>query len=751
MNKKRATTKTLCMVLAVLILNVYPRGVQAQEVVIDLADPPSSVPILRIYGDDEGDRLGSFRSQGIGFGQINGDACDDLIAGADRADTAAGEDAGEVYVLYGDVSLASGTIDLNTNGAISSIGETRILGEWPSGRLGKSVCSGDVDGDGFDDVIIGAHGPNIQGGSGAVYVVYGSAALPATLIDLSSPPPSVSVTRIYHGLDSAFGRAVASGDFDADGYDDIIAGAPNIFDETGEVYIIWGAGLRASPPMIINPNQGFTFGTTRIIADPSSDAARLGFSVAAGDMNADGYADMIMGAPGADPNGVEDAGEFWVLFGGEIVPNAIVTLGVTGGKVVTGNEKIPRVGIHKIRGMGTFQLALVAYAITFFLLYSGFGMVSTGAVKDKDPQTQKTTGSAYVIPTEQFQGDIQTHVFTLDSYNQFNISRFVGKEEDDYLGSCVSIYQRNKFWKAMLSAPKSDPLGRDGAGEVYLYQDFQPGLIRLLDTPSSTLLIGPEAGAKLGASFALGADLNGDGQPDVGTTLPYLDNSLADPVIPNTGGLAVYFGSKQQDDDDFIIGSRYYKPGFAPWGGIGGRLSAEFGLWLKYGDGDDGQGGVSQATTRRYFDHSLIQGLGNGTKTDVYNGFWYVDPDRENFTLTPRLRLHYDIGDGLNASRLAVYESQQPTGPWNPVPGFSHDQMRQQFEFNFPTEMVGPRYFALAEDMQLPRTDYYFLGGSLWYEDALNSLGIPEAEQLDQNGDNAFDQEDLYLRFQIKF
>ena len=180
------------------------------------------------------------------------------------------------------------------------------------------MASGDINNDGYDDIIIGAHVAAPPGGDGAgeTYVIFGSSSPPAT-IDLSFQSADITVYGDDGG--DCSGRAVASGDVNGDGYNDIIIGALNADppggNEAGETYVIFGSSY-PSPPYTVDLNSQIADIT--IYGDDGADYS--GRAVASGDIHGDGYHDIIIGAYGADPPGRSYAGETYVIFGGEIFP-----------------------------------------------------------------------------------------------------------------------------------------------------------------------------------------------------------------------------------------------------------------------------------------------------------------------------------------------------------------------------------------------------------------------------------------------
>ncbi len=269
---------------------------------------------FRIDGTDVGDQSGFSVASA---GDVNGDGFDDLIIGASLADPNGDSNAGESYVVFGKASGFGASLDLSS---LNGSNGFRIDGIDAVDASGRSIASaGDVNGDGFDDLIIGAAGadPNGDSAAGESYVVFGKASGFGASLDLAALNGTNGFRIDGIDADDRSGRSVASaGDFNGDGFDDLIIGAyggdPNGDGYAGESYVVFGkaSGFGASLDLAtLNGTNGF-----RIDGIDADD--RSGISIAsAGDVNGDGFDDLIIGAYRADPNGDSQAGESYVVFG----------------------------------------------------------------------------------------------------------------------------------------------------------------------------------------------------------------------------------------------------------------------------------------------------------------------------------------------------------------------------------------------------------------------------------------------------
>ena len=168
-------------------------------------------------------------------GDVNGDGKDDVIVGASNADNNARTDSGSAYVIYGSGSPG----DLDLSGLTQAQG-FRIDGAAADDRLGYSADgAGDVNGDGYDDVIVGAYNAdnNSRADSGSAYVIYGA----ATQVNLNLS--SLTSTRGFlidgAAADDNAGLANAgAGDVNGDGKDDVIVGSWMANGGAGRVYAV---------------------------------------------------------------------------------------------------------------------------------------------------------------------------------------------------------------------------------------------------------------------------------------------------------------------------------------------------------------------------------------------------------------------------------------------------------------------------------------------------------------------------------
>ena len=171
-----------CFMVSVFLVSIIVTpGVLFGQRVIDLDKVWGD---MRVLGDDGGDESG----YAVAYGDINGDGYMDIIIGARYADPPGGSGAGEVYVIFGSSNPAA-VIDLSTQSA-----DLTVYGDDAGDYSGCSVASGDINNDGYDDLIIGAHDAKQPLGAkaGRGYVIFGSSNPPPT-IDLNTESADITI------------------------------------------------------------------------------------------------------------------------------------------------------------------------------------------------------------------------------------------------------------------------------------------------------------------------------------------------------------------------------------------------------------------------------------------------------------------------------------------------------------------------------------------------------------------------------
>ena len=267
-----------------------------------------------INGVNAGDRSGSSVSAA---GDVNGDGIDDVVVGALLAEPNGLSNAGSSYVVFGNESAFSnllGLSDLNgQNGFV-------INGENTDDQSGISVTgAGDINGDGIDDVMVGAR--NGGAGTGRAYVVFGNDGGLSNPLNLSDLNGQNGFVINGESTGHQFGFSVgAAGDVNGDGIDDIIMGAYRaesiVGTDVGRTYVVFGRE-RGFPGVL---SLSGLDGLNGLVINGVSTGDRSGSSVStAGDVNGDGIDDVIVGAFAANPGGVSIAGSSYVIFGSDVV------------------------------------------------------------------------------------------------------------------------------------------------------------------------------------------------------------------------------------------------------------------------------------------------------------------------------------------------------------------------------------------------------------------------------------------------
>jgi hypothetical protein len=258
---------------------------------------------------EERDRFG----RALAAGDFDGDGFDELVVRFGHRSFFGGNGgAGALRVVPGSAEgpVLPGAMLVDRD-ALHGLGSNRA-----GSGFGTAVATGDINGDGLDDLVIGERqrsGGDGLTSAGVAHVVYGSEAG----LDLASVQ---TISQGSSGLGSVeagdrFGHAVAVGDFDGDGFDDVALGVPgedvagNSIEDAGSVAVVFGSAGG------IDPGRGERFSQRGAIAGKAERGDSFGEVLAAGDFNGDGVDDLAVGVPREDVGAESSAGVVNVIYG----------------------------------------------------------------------------------------------------------------------------------------------------------------------------------------------------------------------------------------------------------------------------------------------------------------------------------------------------------------------------------------------------------------------------------------------------
>ncbi|NIA02366.1 MAG: hypothetical protein GWP15_03205 [Nitrospirae bacterium] len=440
-----------------------------------------------------------------------------------------------------------------------------FMGSVPGGQLGADIASGDFNGDGIDDIALGA--PFVSSDdkewNGEVYIIFGKESFPE-IVDFSQLTPDLVVQGYTSG--DQLGTTLTTGDFNNDGIDDFVIGAFNAKSNDkrpGKVYIYYGDSTWGSQ------KRSLLLGKANVLLVGDNTGDNFGLSLTTQDVDGDTVDDLLIGAPSASSPGVDNSGVVYLYTGSD---QGISTLFDV---AIYGNQPEERfgsdLGAGDIDGDGNVDVIVGAYysevgdveqaGRVYFYTDMGIShsVISTPSFSIEGEANKEWFG--FAVDANDVDGD-QIYDVAISSFpykgdrSGSKVSVYYGGEVFDefadliiddpmnssMIGARVLLedFDRDGNAEIIIGAPGIGGYANDDAGDVYVVHSgeiYNHSRFSVKDQQVTSIINGQNADDWFGYSVNV-LDINGDGFEDLAVGSRYADSGQS----VNDGSVVVLLG-----------------------------------------------------------------------------------------------------------------------------------------------------------------------------------------------------------------
>ena len=467
---------------------------------------------LNLGRNEAGDAFG----EALAVGDFNNDGFDDIAVGAPGESPGDDLNSGAVFTLRGsseglvrDRDLDQEALDLGNNEIDDSFGE--------------ALAVGDFNGDGFDDLAVGAPGESPGGdpASGVVFTLRGSSQGLVADTDIDQENRDLGSNE----FNDAFGEALAVGDFNNDGFDDLAVGAPGEAPgddpASGAVFTLLGSAGG------LVEGDDYDQDNTDLGRNEFGDS--FGEALAVGDFNGDGFDDVAVGAPGEAPGDDPASGAVFTLLGSD-------------GGLVRGqdfDQDNLDLGTNELNNFFGEALAVGDFN------NDGFDDLVVGAPGEA-PGDDPASGAIYILRGS------STGLVAEAEEDQESLGLGTN-EEGDLFGAALTVgdFDSDGFDDVAVGAPGEAPGDDPASGAIYILRGSSDGLVASEDFDQENLGLGTNEGNNLfGVALASSRDEN-EPTPPIVTPDPLPEGQVGLYRFRNTAfdtGAYLFVGEAERDN-----------------------------------------------------------------------------------------------------------------------------------------------------------------------------------------------------------